>query len=594
MIAAPVPVSPPAEPAGHTSTATERGAERLRALHEAALELAAPVPAEPAAIAALLSRIAERAVADVDGYDGRLVLAEDPAWGDLVPGSRPADGYILLDHTGRLSRTPQRVEGATLHVLATGETVCVDDTLAETPFGRYPQLAEAGIRSFVLVPLRASGRILGVLGVSFRVPGPLPPPDREALHLFAAHAAAALERVRVRYSEQAAERRFRALIERSAEAIALVTTGGTILYASPATTTLLGYPLEDFVRRNAFDLLHPDDRGPTLRYFREVLKEAGRSRTTEYRARHYDGSWRWMEGTATNLLDEPSVQAIVVNYHRIDERKRLVTEQALKRALQRQVRELKQARQQISAAEDRMRREIAELLHSRVQNRLLVAWHRLGQCEALMDSDPERVKGLLRDVRDEIDRVREQEIRHATHLLHPSIINVGLVPAVRSLLGRFEPFFHTTLRIAPLVSKLDSPLDNQIPEPVRLSAYRILEEGLNNVHRHASARSVAVSLRITVSGTSGRGARGAQGARGRASRASRANTDGRQRQQRRQLVMTIVDDGCGFDPAAISPGLGLCSIAGRVEQCGGTWRISSAAGCGTTLAVSLPLAAPAD
>jgi PAS domain S-box len=41
-----------------------------------------------------------------------------------------------------------------------------------------------------------------------------------------------------------------------------------------------------------------------------------------FRLRHQDGSWRWMEGSLTNLLDEPAVQSVVINYRDITERKR--------------------------------------------------------------------------------------------------------------------------------------------------------------------------------------------------------------------------------------------------------------------------------
>lgn len=222
--------------------------------------------------------------------------------------------------------------------------------------------------------------------------------------------------------------------------------------------------------------------------------------------------------------------------------------------------ELQRSRQQVTAAEERLRREIAELLHSRVQSRLIVAWHRLGQCQRLLMTDPAEASRILADVRDEIDHVREQGLRQAAHLLHPAIIGVGLVPAIRSLTGRYGEAFAVEVEVAPAIARLDDPADNAIPEAMRLTAYRVLEEVLANVQRHAHAREVDVSLDLDANG---------------------------------RLRMIVRDDGRGFDPRTRRSGLGLVSIAGRVGQVGGTWSIESRPNGGTTVAVTLPIAARA-
>jgi signal transduction histidine kinase len=191
---------------------------RLRALHEAALTIASPVPGDPASVAELLSGIVKHAVGALDGRDGRIVLAEHVAWCPLVPGADASAGLVLLDHAGLLHRAPQRPHGITSYVLQHGEPVLVSDTQAPSAFGPYPQLAAAGIQSFVVIPLRARDRILGVLSVTFNQLRELQAEDREALELFAAHAAAALERVCLAAERQDA---LRDLAKREAEAAAL-------------------------------------------------------------------------------------------------------------------------------------------------------------------------------------------------------------------------------------------------------------------------------------------------------------------------------------------------------------------------------------
>ncbi|HLQ59911.1 MAG TPA: response regulator [Gemmatimonadales bacterium] len=124
------------------------------------------------------------------------------------------------------------------------------------------------------------------------------------------------------------ERRFRALVEESWDAVALFGADGTILYGSPATTRLLGYDLAEFVGRNAMELIHPDDRTAVLLRLQEATA-APRARVhVAARVRHKNGSWRYLEGVFTNLLDDPSVAAIVNNYRDVTDR-RILEEQVV-------------------------------------------------------------------------------------------------------------------------------------------------------------------------------------------------------------------------------------------------------------------------
>ena len=124
------------------------------------------------------------------------------------------------------------------------------------------------------------------------------------------------------------ERRFRALVEESWDAIALFAADGTITYGSPATTRLLGYDLTEFVGRNAMEFIHPDDRAPVLLRLEEVTARPRSSLHIAARVQHKNGTWRYLEGVLTNLLDDPSVAAIVNNYRDVTDR-RILEEQIM-------------------------------------------------------------------------------------------------------------------------------------------------------------------------------------------------------------------------------------------------------------------------
>lgn len=129
------------------------------------------------------------------------------------------------------------------------------------------------------------------------------------------------ERNRVQSVLRQSERRFRALIENSSDAIALLNASGKIFYASPSTLRIFGYVPEKLIGKTALELIHPEDRERMKRLFSELAKRPEGEATAELRFRHKSGAWRWVEGIGSNLLREPGVHAIVVNYRDITERK---------------------------------------------------------------------------------------------------------------------------------------------------------------------------------------------------------------------------------------------------------------------------------
>lgn len=120
---------------------------------------------------------------------------------------------------------------------------------------------------------------------------------------------------------RASATRFRALIENSHDAFQLVAADGTILYASPAIVRTGGRTPEEVVGHKATEWSHPEDLVDFTKQFGEFVGKPGASRRIELRYQHKDGSWRWAEATCNNLLQEPAVNAIVVNVHDITDRK---------------------------------------------------------------------------------------------------------------------------------------------------------------------------------------------------------------------------------------------------------------------------------
>jgi PAS domain S-box-containing protein len=143
---------------------------------------------------------------------------------------------------------------------------------------------------------------------------------------------------------QISETHFRALIEYSADAISLLDAQGTVLYASPSTERVLGYAAAEFVGRNAFEFLHPDELGRLQGLFAGLLVRPGETVRDQFRYRAKSGAWLWVEASGTNLLHEPAVGAVVANYRDVTERRQAEEEcHRLNRELEARVAELRAA-----------------------------------------------------------------------------------------------------------------------------------------------------------------------------------------------------------------------------------------------------------
>ena len=107
---------------------------------------------------------------------------------------------------------------------------------------------------------------------------------------------------------------FGALIEHSHDMILVLDDRTSVTYASPAWKQVLGW--DDIGVRITADptsLVHPDDADAVVRSYLDVGRQPGATETVRYRFRHRDGGWRTLEGTLTNLRDDPAVRGTVIN-----------------------------------------------------------------------------------------------------------------------------------------------------------------------------------------------------------------------------------------------------------------------------------------
>ena len=206
------------------------------------------------------------------------------------------------------------------------------------------------------------------------------------------------------------------------------------------------------------------------------------------------------------------------------------------------------------AAQEEERARIARELHDDVIQRVALLGHALDElAEFTRTDDPNyarRVRGLRAELVDFAD-----EIRGLAHRMHPPVLDhLGLPAALATLAGEFW----ATSRLRVRVDMGASPAD--VPPEIAACLFRIAQESLRNVAKHANVREASARLVASDGGV--------------------------------QLV--VEDDGAGFDPlaqraASGGAGLGLTSITERARQFGGRVTIQSRPGAGTRVIAWLPL-----
>ena len=118
------------------------------------------------------------------------------------------------------------------------------------------------------------------------------------------------------------EKYFRLLIENNTDAVVLLDPRGIILYESPQNARMLGRTSGQRLGKSGYEFIHPEDKGSVAQMLNELVQHPGAIHHIIFRNQHKDGSWRWIEATATNLLGESSVHGLVINMHDITGRKR--------------------------------------------------------------------------------------------------------------------------------------------------------------------------------------------------------------------------------------------------------------------------------
>ena len=284
--------------------------------------------------------------------------------------------------------------------------------------------------------------------------------------------------------------------------------------------------------------LHPDDRSSVLLQ-REELHAGKRNHISiEYRFLHPARGERWIHHLA-QISRRDATRGTVKSYGVL----RDITE--AKRAAD----ALRDLSQRLIQAHEAERALLARELHDDVTQRLAVLAIEVGRAEVIAGSESQAE--TMRSVRAGLVRLSE-DIHSLAYQLHPSVLEeLGLVEALRA-----EGEHRVRQGRLDLSMNLH-PFAGAVGKDAALCLFRVAQEAMNNIARHAGTRTASVTLRQVDDG----------------------------------LLLAVHDDGIGFDPASPrkSRSLGLASMRERVQLVNGTLDIETAPGRGTTIIAWVPV-----
>jgi len=332
------------------------------------------------------------------------------------------------------------------------------------------------------------------------------------------------------------ELRFRSLVQNSSDIICIFNDRGYFKYSSPAIKKILGFEPEETIEKNAFAFLHPDDVDPLKDYLSQTKPDMYREMPL-LRFKNTQGEWRWLESRVTNMCDSPEVDGYVFNCRDITDR--IILENELENERQLKQQEITRA---VITAQEKERQELGSELHDNINQILAGSRLYLGLAQKEMEIEHPYLTET-----DTLISSAITEIRNLSHtLIAPSLNESELLAAIDNII-------EVTQETSGILISLQafSFDETDITDKLKLSIFRIIQEQFNNILKHAGAQKVIV--RLVQEGT--------------------------------KTLLSIKDDGVGFDTNKKSDGVGLMNIRTRASLFNGELTIISSPGKGCELRV---------
>jgi two-component system sensor histidine kinase UhpB len=288
--------------------------------------------------------------------------------------------------------------------------------------------------------------------------------------------------------------------------------------------------------------IHPDDRERVLSKVHKHISEGIESWQDEYRFICSDGTEKWVFDRGFILLnDKQEPYRMIGAMMDITERKKLQDELAAQGIARQKV-----VTEATIMAQEKERAEIGRELHDNINQILTTTKMYLDMALTEKDISEELILKSHENISSAIEEIRGL----SKSLVPPSLGDIGIKEAIAEMLDNLKISQKIIIRL-----KTSGIAKAQIPDKVQLMAFRIVQEQVSNILKHSKATEAEIKLAI----------------------------------HKKDLVITITDNGVGFDPRKRMKGIGLMNITSRAEVHNGDVDIISAPGSGCTVKISIPL-----
>ena len=336
------------------------------------------------------------------------------------------------------------------------------------------------------------------------------------------------EQRRAEHALAASERRYRDIVELTGDGIMIGEPDGTISFVNSHMAQMLGYTADELVGMPGLELIFPDWT-PRVLQNRDALGE-GEVVRGEFKLRRKDGRPLWTVFSSAPMTDSRGRHVGNVTMHSD------ITEL---RAMQAALRE-----SELAAAAQEERTRLARDLHDSITQALFAASLKAEALGTAAEGSPE-LEETAREVRRLTGGALAQMRTLLLELRGEPLDHMPIQQLLRNVVEATES--RTRTRVDLSVRGDETP-----PPEVHVALYRVAQETLNNVARHARAEHAWVDLELEPG----------------------------------RVRLSVRDDGCGFEPAPAEPGhIGLCSMRERAAETGAEFHLVSAPGAGTEVAI---------
>ncbi|MFQ5846345.1 MAG: PAS domain S-box protein [Candidatus Methylomirabilales bacterium] len=428
-------------------------------------------------------------------------------------------------------------------------------TLAVAPRGGWPY--SSSLPGEIVLVVLASSAVAGLIYYLVRQPAVLRREvefrTQELTETSRDLEAEIVHRKRAEQALRVSEEQYRDLYENAPDMFCSVDAAtGAIARCNRMLVAKTGYAKEEILSRHIFEMYHLDCLEDAKETFQE-FQEAGEVRDRELQLRRKDGSKLGVSLSVSAVRDEEGriVQSRSV-WRDITERKR--ADEALREseaALRKSEKGLHMLTGKLLSAQEEERRRLARELHDDLTQRLAVLAIEAGKLEQHLESSGDPIVGKLRKMKEQVVKL-SADVHVISRQLHPSILDdLGLVNAIEAECSSFSQREGISVKYEP------QDVPPGLPRDVALCLYRIAQEGLRNIAKHAQTKKAHISL-------AGNGS---------------------------DILLSIEDAGVGFDPAHVrgKAGLGLASMEERARLVEGELFVQSRPGQGTAIEVRVPL-----